>query len=57
MIYVRVVGRKEKNGETQLRALEIISNFAKCQCTNKHGDNLCCPVLVAELAIARAKGG
>ena len=39
-----------------LRALEIIQGWSACQCREKHGDNPNCCVLVAEKAIARAKG-
>lgn len=40
-----------------VRALEIISNYTKCQCSETHGDNENCPVLIAEQAHAKITGG
>lgn len=33
------------------KALQDISNFTKCQCNEKHGDNPNCAVLIAEKAL------
>lgn len=33
------------------KALQNISNFTKCQCNKKHGDNPNCAVLIAEQAL------
>lgn len=39
-----------------LAALQVINGWSKCQCTAKHGDNQNCCVLIAQAAIAKAKG-
>ena len=39
-----------------LKSLEIIRGWSKCQCTDKHGDNPNCCVLIAEQAIHKAEG-
>lgn len=45
------------NAPAMLRALEIISNFTKCQCAAEHGDNPNCPIVIAKAAIAKATKG
>ena len=35
-------------------ALQTISGWSRCQCTETHGDNPNCAVLIAENAIAKA---
>ncbi len=40
-----------------LEALQSIAGWSKCQCSEKHGDNPNCPVLIAERAVRKATEG
>lgn len=42
---------KKLSKEDLIKALQIIKGWSKCQCDKDHGDNLNCPVLIAENAL------
>lgn len=47
-----IIKAKLQAAEEMARALTIINGWSKCQCQTKHGDNMNCPILIAEAALA-----